>query len=155
MDLSKVRGKWADVQAILPELMGAYEADIQAADQRLSITGKTGPEAQKEQCGWPVYYGVKRAEINKLLKYLDSRQEQIRAKFWKHFSEGYSRQLGERVIDKYINGEEEYMRFRELYLEVEELKEKFDAVCNAFDKRGFTLRDWTTLKVNQLQNDII
>ena len=152
MDLSKVRGKWEDVRKALPTIFDSYEDELEQAPSRLSIAGKTGPEAQKEQCAWPVYYGMKKAEIGKLLRYMDARVEEVRSQLYKRYNEKHSRQLGERQIDKYINSEEEYLRIHELYLEVQELYDKFSAVCDAFDRRGFALRDWTAIRVEQLQD---
>lgn len=151
MDLSKVRGNWDDLKKALPQLFTEYEDEVDAAPERLSLAGKTGPQAQKEQCAWPVYYGMKKAEVGKLLRFMDARQEAVRSDLYKKYNERHSRQLGERQIDKYINSEEDYLRIHELYLEVQELYDKFAAICDAFDRRGFALRDWTTLRVQELQ----
>lgn len=155
MDLSKVRGKWDEIKAALPGLMVGYEDDIAAAPDRLSLVGKSGPQAQKEQCAWPAYYGMKKAEVNKLAKYLDARVQAVRGGLWKSYTMNNARALGERVVDKYINHEEDYLKIYELSLEVEEIKEKFTAICDAFDRRGFALRDWTAMKIAQLEDEII
>ena len=155
MDLSKVRGKWEDVRKALPTIFDSYEDELEQAPSRLSIAGKTGPEAQKEQCAWPAFYGMKKAEVSKLSKYLDARVHAVRGGLWKSYTMNNARALGERVVDKYINHEEDYLRIYELFLEVEELKEKFTAICDAFDRRGFALRDWTAIKIAQLEDELI
>lgn len=66
-----------------------------------------------------------------------------------------ARVLPDRTIEKYIDGEAAYLSIREVYLEVQELKDKYTAICDSFNQRGFALRDWTTLKVNQLHDDLI
>ena len=132
-----------------------YEDEIDKVSERLSISGKSGAEAQKEQTAWPIYYGVRKAELGKLLKYMDARQEDIRSQLYRRLNEKHSRSLGERQIDKYINSEVEYLRFHELYLEVQELYDKYAAIMDAFDRRGFALRDWTALTVEKLQDVII
>jgi hypothetical protein len=133
-----------------------YEEDIKLAGERLSMRGKSGAETQKEQCAWPAYYGMKKAEINKLLSYIEMRVEAVRSDLYKTYnSVQAARVLPDRTIEKYIDGENAYLSIREMYLEVQELKDKMSAICDAFDRRGFALRDWTTLKVNQLQDDLI
>ena len=42
------------------------------------------------------------------------------------------------------------MQIRELYIEVEEIKDKLSVICDAWDRRGFSLRDWTALKVAEM-----
>ena len=155
MDLSKVRGKWDEIKAALPGLLVGYEEDIEAAASRLSLTGKSGPQAQKEQCAWPAFYGMKKAEVSKLSKYLDARVHAVRGGLWKSYTMNNARALGERVVDKYINHEEDYLRIYELFLEVEEIREKFAAICDAFDRRGYALRDWTAIKIAQLEDELI
>ena len=149
IELSDYRGDWNSIKAILPALIEKYETEIQLAPGRLAIAGKTGPEAQKEQCAWPVYYGMLKAEVTKLLRYIDMRIDSIRGDLTRRYNEGYSRELSEKARERYIDNEHDYMRFRELYLEVEELKDKLATICDGFDRRGFALRDWTALKVSE------
>lgn len=156
MDLSKIKGDWEAAKKIIPILIAGYEDDIAAAEQRLSMRGKSGADTQKEQCAWPVYYGMKKAEINKLLSYIELRVEKVRSDLYKTYnSVQAARVLPDRTIEKYIDGEAAYLSIREVYLEVQELKDKYTAICDSFNQRGFALRDWTTLKVNQLHDDLI
>ena len=155
MDLSKVHGNWEKMKAAIPDMLVEYDEDIAKASERLTLIGKSGHQAQKEQCAWPAYYGMRKAEVNKLLKYVGARVEAVRTSLYRRYNEVSSRVLSDRVIDKYIDGEEEYLKIHEVYLEIEELRDKLAAVCDAYSLRGFSLRDWTTLKVNQLQDDLI
>ncbi len=150
INLADFRGDWESIRKILPALIAKYEDEIKEAPNRLSIRGKTGPEAQKEQCSWPIHYGLLKAEVNKLLRYLEARETQVRGERTKWYIESYPREHSERARDKLIDHEPVYVQMRELYLEVEELKEKLSAVCDAFDRRGFALRDWTALKVHEI-----
>lgn len=138
------------MQRTLPDLLAKYEAEIAEAPGRLSMIGKSGPQALKEQCSWPVHYGMLKSEVTKLLKFLNSRIDAIRGDLTRRYVETYSRDIGERVRDKYIDNEESYLRMYELYLEVDEIRDKLSVICESFDKRGFALRDWTALKVSEL-----
>lgn len=148
--LSDFKGDWESIRAALPDLIVKYETEINEAPKRLSLQGKTGAQALKEQCSWPVHYGMLKAEITKLLRYLDNRINSVRGALTRRYIETYSRDLGEKARERYIDNEADYMRLYELYIEVEELKDKLATICDAFDRRGFALRDWTALKVNEL-----
>jgi len=151
-ELSQLKGSWDEVKARLPDIIMYYEADIALAIGRLSIKGKSGAEALKEQTAWPVFYSMKKAELDKLLKYMNAQVEACRGKLYKRYTESYSRDIGDRGKEKYIDNEPEYMGYYQLYLELEELRDKYTAICDAWDKRGFALRDWTALKIAEMQN---
>lgn len=154
INLSDVNGNWDVVKQALPEIFQQYEQDIDDVQPRLSLEGKTGAQAQREQCAWPYYYKVRKAELTKLLKYMDARVSSVRGSLAKRYDNG-SRALGERTRERYIDNEDEYLRMYELYLEVLELHDKFAAICDAFELRGFAIRDWTQLKINQLEQEQI
>lgn len=139
----------------LPALVAQYEDDLSHAEANLQIRGKMLDEALKEQGSWPIYYAQRRAELKTLLKYLDTQVSAVRGRLARRYVENYSRQLGERVMNSYIDAEQEYLQMNELYLEIEELYNKYDAVCDAFEKRGFALRDLTTARVHNIQNALL
>lgn len=154
-NIAKLKGIPADVMVRLPALMAGYELDIEQVEQRLSLKGKSGAEALKEQAAWPIYYGMKKAELDKLVKFMDSQVKACRGKLYRKTVDVSARDLGERARERYIDNEPEYQDYNELYLELEELRDKFAAVSDAFDRRGFALRDWTALKIASMQDDMI
>lgn len=136
--------------AKLPALLAEYESELDAIEERLRIKGKLLEVAQQEQCAWPMFYEARRVELKTLVKYFDDQVSKVRGTLVRRYTENYSRSLGERAMNSYIDADEAYLKMRELYLEVEELYEKYAAIADAFTKRGFALRDLTTAKVNQL-----
>lgn len=148
--LNDFRGNWETISKALPTLIAKYEDEINDAPKYLSLNGKTGTQAQKEQCAWPVHYGILKAEVSKLLKYIAARVDAVRGERSRWYIESYSRDLGEKDRQRFVDNDDQYLRMYELYLEVEELRDKFAAICDAFDRRGFALRDWTALRVNEI-----
>lgn len=136
--------------ANLPDMIMAYVDELDLAGDRLKIKGKSLEVAQQEQCAWPIFYEVRKAELKILVKHFNAEVSRVRGNLSRRFNENYSRQLGERMINSYIDAEDEYLKMNQLLLEVDELYEQYGAVCDAFTKRGFALRDLTTAKVNQL-----
>lgn len=138
--------------ANLPTLVVQYEVDLEAAEANLKISGKTLDVALREQATWPIYYSQRRAELKSLMKYLDTKVSAVRGTIARRYVENYSRTLGERVMNSYIDAEPEYIKAYQLYLEIAELYEKYDSVCEAYTIRGFALRDLTTARVNSIQD---
>lgn len=139
----------------LPAVLESYEDDLEKSRGIMAIEGKTFDQAYKEQCAWPIYYGRRRQEVKTLVKYMESQVAKTRGGLYRKFVENHNRDLGERTIEKYINNEQEYLRMNELLLEVEELYEVFGAIMDAFDKRGFALRDATTARAAEFYRDSI
>lgn len=150
ISLDDYRGDWSTIKKILPALLAKYEEEISEAPKRLSMSGKTGAAALKEQCAWPVHYGCLKAEVTKLLRFISIREDNIRGERTKWYIESYPREHSERARDKLIDHEPVFMQIRELYVEVEEIKDKLSVICDAWDRRGFSLRDWTALKVAEM-----
>lgn len=154
MNLERAKGSWTIVAKNLPELFVEYENDIKDAPDRLAILGKTSAQAESDQCAWPVYYGVRKAELNKLTKFMKARLDAVRGEITRRYVD-CARDYGERTREKFIDAEPEYLQVYELCLEVEELRDKFDAICDAFVRRGFALRDWTQVRTSDITDATI
>lgn len=139
----------------LPNILVEYMDALDKAPEILNIKNKTLEIAHKEQCSWIVYYDERRVELKTLIKYLTLNVNKVRGKLVRHFNENHSRGLGERLINSYIDADNEYIKAQELLLEVEELYEKYAAVVEAFNKRGFALRDITLARVHDVGTSAI
>lgn len=146
---------WKEIKDILPELIAEYESEIDACADRIRIGGKTADQALRDQAQWPGYYGMKKAEIRKLVKLLDAQVKSIRSQQYKQLTEAHQRNLSTTDKEHYVDSHPEYLKFYELFLEIEELYEKFIVIGEAFTTRSFSLRDWTQLRIHNFHNDII
>ena len=71
------------------------------------------------------------------------------------FTETYNRELSDRQKEKYIDNEEQYLSQYEIYLEIKDVYEQYEAVCNAFQSRGYALNNITKIRVASLEDVII
>ena len=108
----------------LPKIIAEYEDALEGYEEHLNIKGKTLEAANREQAGRQVFYDQKRLELYTLVKYLDTDINRVRGKLFKKYTENYSRELSDRVKDKYIDNEKAYLDKKELYLEVKELNDE-------------------------------
>ena len=139
----------------LPKIIAEYEQYLEEVEHHLSMKGKTIQQANVEHATWSSYYDQKRVEMSILKKYMEREVERVRGKLWKQYTETHSRDLNTRDKENYINNEPSYLSKHELYLEVLELSEKYEAVSNAFKSRGFALNNIVKLRVSSIENDII
>lgn len=139
----------------LSSIVEEYDAELEKARDIIPIKNKTLEIAQREQCSYYVYYDERRAEINALVKFMKAQVDKVRGELTRQYVERSSRELGERLLAKYIDAEPKYLTVYELLLEVEELYDKYTAVVEAFNKRGFALRDLTAARVAEVSRTAI
>lgn len=135
----------------LPKLLEQFDRDLVNYEQNLRIKGKLLGEALKEQPTWSAYYGERAIELSTLTKYIESQIKKIRSGLVRTYNENYNPALSERMLEKYIDGEETYLSMNTLLLEVKELCSKYELLVEAFNRRGFALRDVTLSHVHDIQ----
>ncbi len=135
----------------IPRIVEKYENDLSAYKENLAITGKTLERALKEQPVWSAYYGERLCELNTLVKYMETQVKRVRGVLTVQYNENYNPSLSERMMDKYIDREQEFLSMHDLLLELKEIKEKYELILDAFNRRGFALRDLTLAMVNEIQ----
>lgn len=131
----------------MPDIIEAYETAFVDIEKHLKLSGKQLDKALNEQAAWPIYYAKLRAELKSLVKFMDAKVAAARGVQARKYIENYSRTLGDRAMNSYIDADQEYLSVHQIYLEVMELYEKYDAAVDAFDKRGFALRDLTAARI--------
>jgi len=141
----------------LPDILTEYEAILSEdlVSPRLQIKGKNLEAANAEHAAWHLYYESRRAEMSSLVKFFDAKTAAVRGQLFKKFTEHYNRDLSDRQKDKYIDNEQKYLDQIEVYLEIKEIYEKYEAVCNAFQSRGYALNNITKIRVASLESVII
>lgn len=140
--------------ANIPNLIAEYETALEEATRILPVKGKTLDAALKEQTS-VVFFDERRAEIKTLVKFMEIQVAKVRGGLVRRFNENHAKSLGERMINSYVDNEDSYVSMHELLLEVEELYEKYTAVVEAFNKRGFALRDITQARISDVHDSIL
>jgi hypothetical protein len=128
---------------------------IDQAESRLMMSGKTIETCLKEQGAYPIQYAVAKSELNAICKYITAEIGKIRGDLFRNYMVNHTREMSDRARDKWIDADTTYLNYNQLLIEVEELYEQMSAVVDAFQTRGFALRDTTTIRVNQLHNTVI
>lgn len=143
--------KKADVIRLLP----GYEEQALGYKEHLAIEGKTLQEACVENSVWFAYYDERRIEVNSMLKFMLAEMEAIKGKVIKNLTEGYRVSLGIREKEFYLANDPEFKEARKIYLQVEEIRDKFVSITEAFKNRGYDLRNITNARVAALENTLL
>lgn len=139
----------------LSSVLEEYEKALTGVEEVIEIKGKKLEHANRENPTWQLYYDQKRIELSTIVKYLELQINRVRGKHFVRFTETYQRELSDRAKDKYIDNEANVLAWNELYLEAKELYDKYQAVCDAFQSRGYALNNITKIRVASLEDAYI
>lgn len=139
----------------LSQLLETYENDLLGYEKNLTMSGKTLEFCLKEQATWTAYYSERKSEIKTIVAHVENQIKSIRARLYVQYNEMYNPALGDRAIEKYIDREEEYITAYRSLLECQEILSKYDMLLDAFNRRGFALRDITSLRIASLNESVL
>lgn len=136
----------------LPDVLAEYDAELEKAEERIDIKGKNLEKANREQPAWLHYYDQRRIELKTLNNYFEMKVKKVRGKLYRSYTEKSMIELTDRAKDKYIDNEVAYLDMYEVYLEINEMYEKYCAVVTAFQQRGYSLNNITKVRVASLED---
>ena len=139
----------------LGTILGAYLTELEEAEANLKIEGKSLEKANRENASWQYYYQQRFVELNSLTKYFEREVDRVRGKLFKSLTEINNRDLSDRAKDKYIDNEQAFLDINEIFLEVKEVRDFFEALVENFRNRGYALKNITEIRVAQLEDVLI
>lgn len=139
----------------LASVLADYDAALEEADSILNLDGKNLEQANKENPSWQAYYDQKRIELKTLVDYMEMQVNRVRGRLFKSYTETYPRDISDRVKDKYIDNEEAFLTTNEIYLEVREMYNRYQAIVDGFTSRGYALNNITKIRVSALEDVVL
>lgn len=136
----------------LPEILLQYENDFTDIATHLKIKGKMLDVAFHEQAAWPIFYEVRHMELRTLCNYMEAEVKRVRGSLLQHYNDNLAASLSITQINGYIDAHPDYLKMYRLSLELEELRNKYERIADAFKTRGFALRDLTAAKIAEIHN---
>jgi hypothetical protein len=129
-----------------------YEQDLVGYADNLQIKSKTLEYALREQAAWSAYYGERRTELKTIVNHFETQTSKCRSLLYVQYNENYNPALTDRAIEKYIDREPEYLTMWGLQAEFAEILDKYNMVLDAFNRRGFALRDITASRIAMIHD---
>jgi hypothetical protein len=123
-----------------------YDNELMSAQHESKIIGSIEKNAQ-ELSGIMSYRFIQLQEIEAILKYLNIRYDKIRSDHYKKYTEHYARELTDRSIEKYIDGEAEVVTMCMLINEVSLVRNKYLGLIKGLDAKAFTITNLVKLKI--------
>lgn len=136
----------------LPDILAEYAAEIDEVEDRIEIPTSELRRANREQASWQLYYDQRKSELHCLVKYMDMKVATTKSKLYVSYTQTHDRDLTEVGKKIYIEGEASYLNMYQLSLEVKEMHEKYQAISNAFQSRGYAINNLTKLAIATVED---
>jgi hypothetical protein len=134
-----------DISA-LPDMIDFYNKELIDARAEAKIQGSVEKNNQLLP-GQLAHRFDQLQEIEAVLKYLHISYDKMRSTHYRKYLERYQRELSDRSIEKYIDGESDIVDWNNLINEVALVRNKYLGVIKAFDSKSYSLGNITRLRV--------
>ena len=135
----------------LPDMVEHFSAEASAAHAETRITGSLEKNAQ-DLPGRIAYRFDQLQEIEAVLKHLNVKYDQMRSSHYKRYLERYNRELSDRSIEKYIDGEQDIVDMSMLINEVALVRNKYLAIIKGLEAKSYSLNNIVKLRAAGLDD---
>lgn len=123
-----------------------YLGELDTAHQETRILGSL--ERNNQQLPGQVAYRFDQLqELESVLKFLNVKYDKMRSDHYRRYLERYNRELSDRSIEKYIDGETDIVDMSCLINEVALVRNKYLGIMKAFDAKSYSLGNIVRLRI--------
>jgi hypothetical protein len=130
----------------IPNAVSWYENELELSKNEPKIIGSLEKNSQ-ELSGITSHRFGQLQEIEAILKYLNIRYDKIRSDHYRRYLERYNRDLTDRSIEKYIDGESDIVDMSILINEISLIRNKYLALIKGLDIKAWQIGHITRLRV--------
>ena len=130
----------------IPGAMAYSENEISDAKDETKIIGSLEKNSQ-ELSGITSHRFGQLQELEAILKYLNIKYDKMRSDHYRKYLERYQRELTDRSIEKYIDGEEDIVNMSILINEVSLTRNKYLALMKGLEIKNWQISNITRLRV--------
>jgi len=134
----------------IPAAISFYENEITTGYIECKLSGSLERNSQ-ELSGIMSYRFGQLQEIEAILKYLNIKYDKMRSDHYKKYLERYQRELSDRSIEKYIDGESDIVDMSVLINEVSLVRNKYLALMKGLDIKNWQITNIVKLRVVGLE----
>jgi hypothetical protein len=130
----------------IPAAVAYYENELVESKNEARIVGNLEKNAQ-ELSGITSHRFGQLQEIEAILKHLNVKYDKMRSDHYRKYLERYQRDLSDRAIEKYIDGEEDIVSMSVLINEVGLIRNKYLALMKGLEIKHYQIGNITKLRV--------
>ncbi len=135
-----------DDMSLLPDMVEFFNKQLADAQTETKIRGSLEKNSQ-DLPGIVSHRFNQLQEIESVLKFLNVKYDKMRSDHYRRYLERYNRELSDRSIEKYIDGESDIVDMNNLINEVALVRNKYLGIMKGLDAKGFSLGNITRLRI--------
>jgi hypothetical protein len=132
--------------AQLPDAIDYYQKQLDSSWVEAKIVGSIERAAQ-ELSGLVAYRFGQLQELEAILKHLNIRYDKLRSDHYRRYLERYQRELTDRSIEKYIDGEDDVVTMATLVNEVALVRNKYLALIKGLEQKSYNISNIIKLRI--------
>jgi len=137
--------------AALPMALDYYNAELDAAQIETRITGSLEKNAQ-DLPGHTTHRFTQLQDVESILKHLNVRYDKKRSELYRKFTEHYNRDLSDRAIEKYLDGEQPLCDMHDIIGEVAHVRNRYLGLMKGLETKNWQISNIIKLRVIGLEN---
>jgi hypothetical protein len=130
----------------IPTALDFFNAQLDSAKDEPKIKGNLEKNSQ-ELSGITSYRFSQLQEIEAILKHLNIKYDKMRSDHYRRYLERYQRDLTDRSIEKYIDGEDDIVNMCMIINEVSLVRNKYLALMKGLDIKAWQIGHIVKLRV--------
>jgi hypothetical protein len=132
--------------SVLPDMIDYYNQELEHAQKETRILGSL--EKQNQDLPGQVSHRFNQLQdLESVLKYLNVKYDKQRSDHYRRYLERYNRELSDRSIEKYIDGEADIVDMLSVINEVALVRNRYLGVMKGFDVKSYSLGNITRLRI--------
>ena len=135
-----------DDMSLLPDMLEFFNKELADAQTETKIRGSLEKNSQ-DLPGIVSHRFNQLQEIESVLKFLNVKYDKMSSDHYRRYLERYNRELSDRSIEKYIDGESDIVDMNNLINEVALVRNKYLGIMKGLDAKGFSLGNITRLRI--------
>jgi len=140
-----------DDMSRIPDAISYYNQELQDAFKETHVSGRL--ESQCQMIGGQMALRFAQLQdLEAVLKFLNHRLDKMKSVHYKKYLEAYNRDLKDRAIEKYIDGESDVNDMYDIINEVALVRNKYLAVIKGLDAKQFQLGHIAKLRTAGLED---
>lgn len=115
-----------------------FEDELKEARKECKIKGSL-EQAASRLPGLFEYRYSQLQEVESILEYLNIELRKLRSKHFRKYKETYNTELNDRVIDRYIDGEDEVVDWSKILNSIALIRNQYISVTKALDQKNWLI----------------
>ena len=135
-----------DDMSKLPDAMDWFQKQLESAWDEAKIIGSVEKNAQ-DLSGIMAYRFGQLQEVEAILKLMNIKYDNMRSDHYKRYTERYNRELTDRSIEKYIDGEDDIVTMSMLINDISLVRNRYLALIKGLDIKQFQISNIVKLRI--------